>query len=241
MSTLLLQRCISFDSYIKPQPVLDFAHIGIGCISFDSYIKPQLTWCFCQRSWVVYLLIPTSNHNTPSLLNFFSWLYIFWFLHQTTTAAPIIGPVVCCISFDSYIKPQLTQERQRLVACCISFDSYIKPQPAALQLGYAICCISFDSYIKPQHIVCSLAYLHVVYLLIPTSNHNYKAKKAKEEKVVYLLIPTSNHNLQSLPSALPSVVYLLIPTSNHNINEVQVLNLMLYIFWFLHQTTTSSL
>ena len=35
------ESCISFDSYIKPQPER-VKHSGGGrCISFDSYIKPQ--------------------------------------------------------------------------------------------------------------------------------------------------------------------------------------------------------
>ena len=34
--------------------------------------------------------------------------------------------------------------------------------------------------------------------------------------VVYLLIPTSNHNLAFISAVLAIVVYLLIPTSNHN-------------------------
>ena len=38
--------------------------------------------------------------------------------------------------------------------------------------------------------------------------------------VVYLLIPTSNHNAAHIPGTAGEVVYLLIPTSNHN----QVLN-----------------
>ena len=35
--------CISFDSYIKPQPDKIFERGESGCISFDSYIKPQPT------------------------------------------------------------------------------------------------------------------------------------------------------------------------------------------------------
>ena len=35
----------------------------LGCISFDSYIKPQLNFLSLLRCNVVYLLIPTSNHN----------------------------------------------------------------------------------------------------------------------------------------------------------------------------------
>ena len=56
------------------------------------------------------------------------------------------------------------------------------------------CCISFDSYIKPQpysrFCICNV----VVYLLIPTSNHNLLLCVIKTNMVVYLLIPTSNHN-----------------------------------------------
>ena len=53
-----------------------------------------------------------------------------------------------------------------------SFDFYIKPQPASqMHLNYA-----------------------VVYLLIPTSNHNQCLCLHFLHHVVYLLIPTSNHN-----------------------------------------------
>ena len=81
----------------------------------------------------------------------------------------------------------------------------------------------------------------VVYLLIPTSNHNFVMSEIlpfgcisfdsyikpqlsqsteKTERVVYLLIPTSNHNCLGDKHIKHSVVYLLIPTSNHN-PEVQ--------------------
>ncbi len=55
-------------------------------------------------------------------------------------------------------------------------------------------CISFDSYIKPQLTTESIWGTIVVYLLIPTSNHNFGGWYNSENKVVYLLIPTSNHN-----------------------------------------------
>ena len=53
----------SFDSYLKPQPTRCQVHPLDGCISFDSYIKPQLPNLAFGGSLVVYLLIPTSNHN----------------------------------------------------------------------------------------------------------------------------------------------------------------------------------
>ena len=38
----------------------------MSCISFDSYIKPQRVKNIAETRSVVYLLIPTSNHNVQS-------------------------------------------------------------------------------------------------------------------------------------------------------------------------------
>ena len=99
-----------------------------SCISFDSYIKPQPGHSDGEKKTVVYLLIPTSNHNHAADVRTAAGLYIFWFLHQTTTYFIYYTFVLCCISFDSYIKPQL---------------------------HWVVPCLN-----------------NVVYLLIPTSNHN---------------------------------------------------------------------
>ena len=144
----------------------------LRCISFDSYIKPQLVVSIHVLQFVVYLLIPTSNHNSKHKYVEFLTLYIFWFLHQTTTGSVNTCVAVRCISFDSYIKPQLVRSISKGPGSCISFDSYIKPQPDG-------------KYTLKQT---------VVYLLIPTSNHNGYAVAVKYTQVVYLLIPTSNHN-----------------------------------------------
>ena len=80
----------------------------------------------------------------------------------------------------------------------------------------AASCISFDSYIKPQLVKIIKCYIGVVYLLIPTSNHNESQEYKDRVAVVYLLIPTSNHNCLMLLIIGIEVVYLLIPTSNHN-------------------------
>ena len=252
-----------------------------SCISFDSYIKPQPWCCYIEGISVVYLLIPTSNHNLQLLIYNTCALYIFWFLHQTTTWHSTESRCGSCISFDSYIKPQHCSCSMPNCIGCISFDSYIKPQPIDWRAVPRARCISFDSYIKPQPLLPGAAPWMVVYLLIPTSNHNYCIVIDDGGEVVYLLIPTSNHNLQtsfSLPTTLyifwflhqtttslwaylvhlgcisfdsyikPQhtlfitfayyVVYLLIPTSNHNVSQTQSGQIPLYIFWFLHQTTT---
>ena len=146
--------------------------LPLCCISFDSYIKPQLLSVRLFFRCVVYLLIPTSNHNQLANLIADTKLYIFWFLHQTTTWG--------------------------------------------LQVSWRGRCISFDSYIKPQQ----------------------KTENNKWSHVVYLLIPTSNHNSRLLCNCETEVVYLLIPTSNHNIITTILRCQKLYIFWFLHQTTT---
>ena len=166
----------------------------ICCISFDSYIKPQLIPITTHNNTVVYLLIPTSNHNSEALYNEGLRLYIFWFLHHTTTPLPSFYIPEGCISFDSYIKPQLKINYCPPPFGCISFDSYIKPQPRTYLSPYPQSCISFDSYIKPQPFLHPYSLVLVVYLLIPTSNHNHLRRNTD----AYLL----------------------------------------YIFWFLHQTTT---
>ena len=77
-------------------------------------------------------------------------------------------------------------------------------------------CISFDSYIKPQLFLSSVVSSIIVYLLIPTSNHNLSASMVHRHCIVYLLIPTSNHNWLQVGKLQVLIVYLLIPTSNHN-------------------------
>ena len=168
----------SFDSYIKPQPWSKNYNEVLCCISFDSYIKPQLCTTstflapvvylliptsnhnyrnsFSKRYYVVYLLIPTSNHNSSGRIISPKRLYIFWFLHQTTTDL--------------------------------------------LRYSLSSCCISFDSYIKPQHSIRLARLVSVVYLLIPTSNHNLLLMILLRTSVVYLLIPTSNHNVSTVSS-----------------------------------------
>ena len=143
-----------------------------GCISFDSYIKPQRIRGFQLRLQVVYLLIPTSNHNELARLKLSYTLYIFWFLHQTTT-----------VFFIEQFKAQL-----------YIFWFLHQTTTAKIFSNINFSCISFDSYIKPQ--------------------------------------------LQRSLSSLLLVVYLLIPTSNHNRGTLNRKVFRLYIFWFLHQTTT---
>ena len=118
-----------------------------------------------KYSIVVYRTIPTSNHNSREVGDSPLKLYIVLFLHQTTTILILRVIRVRCISYYSYIKPQLV----------------------TVSLLDRICCISYYSYIKPQLIVqlyhCNL----VVYRTIPTSNHN-AAKVYKSLNMLYIVL-----------------------------------------------------
>ena len=145
-------------------------------------------------------------------------LYIFWFLHQTTTFRSM-----SCWCMKLYIFWFLHQTTTRSLENNGRRMLYIfwflhQTTTWVTGINFDASCISFDSYIKPQHMIHKHLFSYVV----------------------YLLIPTSNHNLHQIAVRHCYVVYLLIPTSNHNVIWQQILILLLYIFWFLHQTTTGS-
>ena len=99
-----------------------------SCISYYSYIKPQLRAYEEVYRDVVYRTIPTSNHNAAPLSKQRARLYIVLFLHQTTTLRQKEISVRSCISYYSYIKPQLLRFSVLSCLSCISYYSYIKPQ-----------------------------------------------------------------------------------------------------------------
>ena len=68
---------IYFDSYIKPQPVLDFAHVGIVVYLLIPTSNHNATVMINKKLAVVYLLIPTSNHNGETFNQISPLLYIF--------------------------------------------------------------------------------------------------------------------------------------------------------------------
>ena len=144
---------------------------------------------------VVYLQFSTSNHNHCKIEQSLTTLYIFSFLHQTTTPTVRVNTVVRCISLVFYI--------------------------------------------KPQHKLYHLLKKMVVYLQFSTSNHNVIPNHREEKNVVYLQFSTSNHNLFTSFIGTTKVVYLQFSTSNHNTGFIICFLNPLYIFSFLHQTTTS--
>ena len=144
--------------------------------------------------FVVYRTIPTSNHNTADTLSSSGELYIVLFLHQTTTRQTLIMNPQSCISYYSYIKPQLLENNsfyQNVVYRTIPTSNHNVPEGKCKGVK-------------------------VVYRTIPTSNHNYNNIQSDIREVVYRTIPTSNHNRIFNPVVSIAVVYRTIPTSNHN-------------------------
>ena len=192
----------------------------------------------CRADAVVYLLIPTSNHNIPNWEENVHSLYIFWFLHQTTTL--IVTNDTMTMLYIFWFLHQTTTLGVSLLSysCCISFDSYIKPQlnPNKPPLEYG--CISFDSYIKPQLLQSWVTLNLVVYLLIPTSNHNCATCFLPK---LLLYIFWFLHQTTTVSSTVPSLPKLYIFWFLHQTTtslQPPFFARWLYIFWFLHQTTT---
>ena len=123
------------------------------CISFCSYIKPQPWPAVPRRVLVVYRSIPTSNRNLELLGDTEGQLYIVLFLHQTATIQQGGHDGQSCISFYSYIKPQLSV-----------------PNSEIMLVVYR----SIPTSNRNHNISLLLSY-NVVYRSIPTSNRNYKS------------------------------------------------------------------
>ena len=99
-------------------------------------------------------------------------LYIFSFLHQTTTQGGGL-PEQHALYIFSFLHQTTTPGSLRdCLRCCISSLFYIKPQHPAGDGKRKAGCISSLFYIKPQRWHCLPDGQAVVYLLFSTSNHN---------------------------------------------------------------------
>ena len=207
--------CISYYSYIKPQQ-----RSGKGCKHYVVYrtiptsnhnirvsshtilglyivlFLHQTTTFLRQGAWTWSLYIVLFLHQTTTYLRNKCetvLLYIVLFLHQTTTIAWLSYQTLCCISYYSYIKPQLhggLAYVKPVVYRTIPTSNHNTPLSFTVRVGLYIVlflhqtttrfsgarishrCISYYSYIKPQHVDAISAELFVVYRTIPTSNHN---------------------------------------------------------------------
>ena len=143
--------CISFFSYIKPQlmprslmlrlvvyrsfPTSNHNLSAICFLGVELYIvfflhqttTSGVSWMLPQTLYIVLFLHQTTTFCKST--SHLSALYIVLFLHQTTTFHHLLYSIMRCISFFSYIKPQLKLCIMKESTSCISFFSYIKPQP----------------------------------------------------------------------------------------------------------------
>ena len=106
-AVVIITCCISYYSYIKPQP--DSISDNIQCVVYRTIptSNHNLLWHRGASQKVVYRTIPTSNHNHDGYVDLCYPLYIVLFLHQTTTMMDMSICATRCISYYSYIKPQL--------------------------------------------------------------------------------------------------------------------------------------
>ena len=165
---------------------------------------------------VLHLCCPTSNYNDQTMSKIQEKLYMSLFLHQTTTLVKKENRDEK-LYMSLFLHQTTTLTRWPITRrCCICLYSYIKPQRRKARRFGGLGCICLYSYIKPQPEFSCSQLLLVVYVSIPTSNHNPCNINDYFFHVVYVSIPTSNHNL-----ALPSLS-----------------RRRLYMSLFLHQTTT---
>ena len=109
------------------------------------------------------------------------------------------------------------------------------------------CCISFLSSIRPQLPWPSVARWSVIPLPFSTSSHNAQAEQINIEKLY--LFPFLHQTTTCTPSSIKptakihnksnmSVISLPFSTSDHNFYSYHAGKYWLYLFPFLHQTTT---
>ena len=237
---LIPTRCISFESYIKPQPQL--CHLAISAVVYllnptsnhnlfavpnggkrVVYLLNPTSNHNRRRQWpcrwcVVYLLNPTSNHNDQSeaLLQ----AEVVYLLNPTSNHNVQIHLPGSIRLYIFWILHQTTTPPAPIPCALPLYIFWILHQTTTYPFAFLGIpgCISFESYIKPQ--------------LGASMNLAFA--------VVYLLNPTSNHNRYPFRFLSRCVVYLLNPTSNHNCPFNWYVQLRLYIFWILHQTTTDA-
>ena len=166
-----------------------------------------------QELYIVLFLHQTTTR--PFTFRETDLLYIVLFLHQTTTSATSRQVLVSCISYYSYIKPQLCRSwytSSAVVYRTIPTSNhnclYLRPLRRLLYIVLFLHQTTTYHYqIRVGHTLYIVLFLHqttteiqavvadwVVYRTIPTSNHNGIDVGTHEFVVVYRTIPTSNHN-----------------------------------------------
>ena len=139
----VLSCCLSSCSYIKPQHAMSPSFSQFVVYHLVPTSNHNLEEQQPYQVIVVYHLVPTSNHNILVILQRNVQLFIILFLHQTTTTGKTISTTVGCLSSCSYIKPQRLMRDYSLVT--------------------------------------------VVYHLVPTSNHNHDRRAGKHITLFIIL------------------------------------------------------
>ena len=187
-------------------------------VVFLSFSTSNHNLIFVRQIFVVFLSFSTSNHNYWHAACIVFSLYIFHFLHQTTTFAS---------SFSS-------------VSCCISFIFYIKPQQQSVRCSTFVCCISFIFYIKPQLCYANLLLRRVVYLSFSTSNHNLLNASGLANQLYIFHFLHQTTTMATICAQLISLYIFHFLHQTTTLSRLRIKFFLLYIFHFLHQTTTLS-
>ena len=232
--------CISFDSYIKPQPASSCASSIVVVYLLTPTSNHNRYQIIILVHKVVYLLTPTSNHNFLMVLTYSSVLYIFWLLHQTTTSVLKFLPVIGCISFDSYIKPQLWG--MAAVAATVVYlltptsNHNSNPQFNANTSLYIFWLLHQTT---TRDFKCfGRCLLYIFWLLHQTTTHIRTNYKTFTLYIFWLLHQTTTFKLSCASSTSLYIFWLLHQTTTNRMPQGN--NNKLYIFWLLHQTTTST-
>ena len=231
----------------------------LSCISYISYIKPQRKADLQKFFKVVSLIYPTSNHNLSLSSSANKEVYLLYILHQTTTETrPEISPK-SCISYISYIKPQLRNGGNvRITVVSLIYPTsnhnvqkkavplhqlyllYILHQTTTLWIYRCQLtgCISYISYIKPQLLQRSIALPRVVSLIYPTSNHNQAGMLLPIYTLylLYILHQTTTQKIYQDYYRKLYLLYILHQTTTHKMTDTR--KRRLYLLYILHQTTT---
>ena len=187
---------------------------------------------------VVYRTIPTSNHNAESVREWYQWLYIVLFLHQTTTIHQTDG--FWCVVYRTIPTSNhntTTNKIQDFGLYIVLFLHQTTTYPYVWRNLPR--CISYYSYIKPQRNLQVFDSRPVVYRTIPTSNHNWSSRDIVVPVLYIVLFLHQTTTLSRLPYSVYPLYIVLFLHQTTTTRLILLIKIKLYIVLFLHQTTTA--
>ena len=219
---------------------INFTVKGFRCLSSCSYIKPQLQLELKNTQFVVYHLVPTSNHNYRMM--FPNTRHVVYHLvptsnHNRKTLPEFYKIVVYhLVPTSNHNLAQTLASLHKVVYHLVPTSNH--NSSPTLAYGNLLFIILFLHQTTTSNKTDMFGYgLFIILFLHQTTTYRPYPYPAA---VVYHLVPTSNHNYFPNRLVAKGVVYHLVPTSNHNNpTELSMLE-KLFIILFLHQTTTYS-